>query len=136
MRHTIAAFSLVAFLLAFAPKPSFSQTSTFDLPAQPLAESLKAIGAKANLNVMVSPALVDGKQAPALKAKLSAKDALAQLLKGSGLDFHFINDQTVVIRDKGSQAAKDPPAERVSSVDSQDSKEEGGKNSSHDFRLA
>ena len=135
MRHAIAAFSLVTLLLVFGPEPVFSQTSTFDLPAQPLAESLKAFGAKANLNVMVSPSLVDGKQAPALKANLSAKDALDQVLKGSDLDYHFINDQTVVIREKRAPAAKDKPIQ-ISSADPPSSTREGGKNSSQEFRVA
>jgi iron complex outermembrane recepter protein len=135
MRHTIAAFSLVTVLLVFGPEPVFSQTSTFDLPAQPLAESLKAVGAKANVNVMVSPSLVDGKQAPALKANLSAKDALDQLLKGSDLDYHFINDQTVVIREKRAPAAKDKPTQ-ISSADPPSPTREDGKNSSQDFRVA
>ncbi len=135
MRHVFAVLSVVAMLMAFAP-PSLGQTSAFDLPTQPLAESLKAVGAKANLNVMVSPPLVDGKQAPPLKANVSATDALAQLLKGSGLDYHFINDQTVVIREKAAPAAKDPPTGQITNPDSQNSTKEGGKNSSQDFRVA
>src|ERR1700722_7824006 len=136
MRYAIAVFSLVAILLALAPRPSLAQTSAFDLPTQPLAESLKAVGAKANLNVMVSPILVDGKQAPALKANLSAKDALAQVLMGSGLDYHFINDQTVVIREAGDKSAPDPAAERITSVEIRNTTKEGGKSSSQDFRVA
>ena len=73
-------------LIVLTPLTCLAQTATFNLPAQPLAESLKAIGAETNINVMVSPSLVDGKQAPALKATLSAKDALEKLLEGTGLE--------------------------------------------------
>jgi len=137
MRHAVrSVLCLLAALLAFAPLASFAQTASFNLPAQPLAESLKALGAQANLNVMVSPALVDGKQAPALKAKLSVSDALARLLNGTGLEYHFVNDQTVVIREKGVVAVKDPPVGQVTNTDGQDSTKEAGKKSSQDFRVA
>jgi iron complex outermembrane receptor protein len=139
MRNAVrSVLCLLAALLAFAPLASFAQTATFNLPAQPLAESLKALGAQANLNVMVSPALVDGKQAPALKAKLSVSDALARLLNGTGLEYHFVNDQTVVIREKGGAAVatKDPPSGQVTNANTQDATKVAGKKSSQDFRVA
>ena len=137
MRHTVRYVVCLATLLALAPLASFAQTATLNLPAQPLAESLKALGAQANVNVMVSTALVDGKQAPALKAKLSVGDALAQLLNGTGLEYHFVNDQTVVIREKSAVVAKsDPPAGQPAPTNPQDNQKEAGKSSSQDFRVA
>jgi iron complex outermembrane recepter protein len=129
-------FGLLIALFALAPLACLAQTATFNLPAQPLAESLKAVGAQTNVNVMVSPPLVDGKQAPPLKANLSVKDALAKLLAGTGLEYHFVNDQTVVIRPKSAVAAvSDPPAGQPATNNPQDTKETG-KNSSQDFRVA
>lgn len=123
-------------LLALTPLTCFAQTATFNLPAQPLAESLKAIGAQTGLNIMVSPQLVDGKQAPALKANLSAPDALKRLLAGTKLEYHFVNDQTVVIRERSQAVApSDPPATQSGNPPTQDNKE-AGKNSSQDFRVA
>jgi iron complex outermembrane receptor protein len=97
-----AAFSLFpCTLLAFAPLAGRAQTTTvLDLPAQSLAESLKALGAKTHTNVMVAPSLVDGRQAPALKAALSMRDALGRLLDGTGLEYVFVDEQTIVIRQK------------------------------------
>jgi iron complex outermembrane recepter protein len=131
-------FCIPLALIALAPLACFAQTATFNLPAQPLAESLKAVGAQTNVNVMVSPPLVDGKQAPPLKANLSAKDALANLLAGTGLEYHFVNDQTVVIRAKSAVAAvSDPPAAQPpAATNPQDNQKEAGKNSSQDFRVA
>jgi len=97
-------FILPLALLLLAPLAGFAQTATFNLPPQALAESLKAVGAQANVNILVTPDLVDGKQAPALKANVSVTDALATLLQGSGLEYHFVNDQTVVIRQKSQPA--------------------------------
>ncbi len=124
-------------LFALTPLSSLAQsTSSFNLPAQPLAESLRAVGAQLNLNVMVSPALVDGKQAPALKAQVSAKDALTRLLTGTGLEYHFVNDQTVVIRERAAAvASKDPAGAQVPDGGVQGTKKEEGKKSSQDFRV-
>src|SRR5262245_60453704 len=87
-----------------------AHAALFDLPVQPLAESLKAVGAQANVNVLVTPALVDGKQAPALKADLPVTGVLARLLEGTGLEYHFVNDQTVVIRERApAESSGGPP---------------------------
>ena len=124
-------------LLALTPRLCLAQTAPFNIPAQPLSESLKAVGAQANVNVLVAPVLVDGKQAPALKAQLTVKDALAKLLERTGLEYHFVNDQTVVIRLKGQSVAGDPAPSGVASHDGDEStKKEAGKNSSPDFRVA
>ena len=65
--------------------------SAFNLPSQPLAESLKAIGSQTNTNVLVAPELVDGRQAPALKANLNVDEALSRILAGTGINHRFIN---------------------------------------------
>src|SRR5882672_8746585 len=117
MRHAVrSVLCLLAALLAFAPLASFAQTASFNLPTQPLAESLKALGAQASVNVMVSAALVDGTQGPALRAKLSVSDALARPPNATGLEYHFVNDQTVVSREKGAVEVKDPPAGQVTNT--------------------
>ena len=109
MTRTVCRFVKLA-LLGLTPLSCLAQMASFNLPAQPLAESLKAVGAQTNVNVMVAPPLVDGKRAPALKASLSIKDALAKLLEGTGLEYYFVNEQTVVIREKkAAPTANDPP---------------------------
>lgn len=123
-------------LLTLASFPCLAQTAAFNLPAQPLAESLKAIGAQTGINIMVSPPLVDGKQAPALKATVSVKDALAQLLAGTNLEYHFVNDQTVVIRERSQAPADTVPPAGSSGGPTQDNLKEAGKNSSQNFRMA
>jgi iron complex outermembrane receptor protein len=83
--------------------------SAFNLPAQPLAESLKAIGSQTNTNVLVAPELVDGRQAPALKATLNVDEALSRILAGTGINHKFLNEKTIVL------ASADPP-KTVSSI--------------------
>jgi iron complex outermembrane recepter protein len=134
-RRASCRFHIPLALLALAPLTGFAQTSTFNLPAQPLAESLKAVGAQTGVNIMVSPPLVDGKQAPALKASLSVTEALARLLDRTKLEYHFVNEQTVVIREKTAVAVSDLPPPQPAISNSQDTKE-AGKSSSQDFRVA
>jgi len=71
--------------------------SAFNLPSQPLAESLKAIGSQTNTNVLVAPELVDGRQAPALKANLTVDEALSRILAGTGINHKFLNEKTIVL---------------------------------------
>ena len=57
----------------------------FDLPAQPLSQSLRAIGSATNTNVGFSATQVAGLLAPALKADLTVDSALQRVLAGTGL---------------------------------------------------
>ena len=59
--------------------------SHFDLPAEPLARSLKAIGTATNTDVGFSADQVAGLIAPSLTADLTVDDALMRVLAGSGL---------------------------------------------------
>jgi len=76
--------------------------SAFNLPSQPLAESLKAIGSQTNTNVLVAPELVDGRQAPALKATLNVDEALSRILAGTGINHKFLNEKTIVLASAAS----------------------------------
>src|SRR5690348_6250695 len=67
----------------------------FDLPKQPLAQALTAVGSLANLNIYFDATTVDGIQAPALKAQLSADDALARLLAGTRLHAVRVDENTI-----------------------------------------
>lgn len=57
----------------------------FSLPAQPLADSLRAVGRKAHVTVAFDPDAVTGMRAPPLSGKYSAKEALERLLRGKRL---------------------------------------------------
>jgi outer membrane receptor protein involved in Fe transport len=69
----------------------------FDLPAQPLAQSLKAIGAATNTDVGFRSSQVAGIKAPALKADLTVDDALLRVLAGTGLRPQHLDDHTIVV---------------------------------------
>lgn len=69
----------------------------FDLPEQPLARSLKAIGTATNTDVGFSASQVAGLIAPAVKADLTVDDALTSVLVGTGLRPRRLDDHTVAI---------------------------------------
>jgi len=68
------------------PLVSIAQASyDFDLPAQPLADALRAVGRKAHATVVFDPALVASRNAPPLSGAYSVQEALESLLRGSRL---------------------------------------------------
>jgi iron complex outermembrane recepter protein len=69
----------------------------FDLPSQPLARSLKAIGTATNTDVGFDSNQVAGFTAPAVKADLTLDDALIRVLTGTRLRPKHLDDHTVVI---------------------------------------
>jgi outer membrane receptor protein involved in Fe transport len=135
-------FGLTASVLFFCATAAAQATIRFDLPAQPLAESLKAIGSQSNTNLIVSPSVVDGRQAPALKAELTVDQALTQLLAGTGIQHKFLSDKTVVITAEKSASASpsaapatSPPA-NATARDTTDTKGDQKPSFWERFRLA
>lgn len=99
-RLSVAATLSMAVLSAHA-----QATVQLDLPAQSLVESLRAVGELTDTNILIDRALVGELQAPALKAQLTASEAIALLLAGSGLQHRFIDDRTVVLSRIGEAAS-------------------------------
>jgi len=97
IRCTLASVTAFAALAWLAPCAQAQAKSQFDLPAQPLADSLRAVGSQANLNILIDPPLVAGRQAPALKAEVTADEALTRLLVGTGLKPEHLNETTIVL---------------------------------------
>lgn len=61
------------------------QALAFNLSAGPLASTLNAIASQSGQIISLDPALVQGKQAPAVRGQMSAEQALQAALAGSGL---------------------------------------------------
>jgi iron complex outermembrane receptor protein len=100
MRRIRGTFSSVIFLFAFAwtaPIVMAQALTKFDLPTQPLADSLRSVGSVTNTNILFDPPLVAGHTAPALKAEATVEQALTRLLVGTGIKHEFLNETTVVL---------------------------------------
>lgn len=96
MRHPHLIFNPAPLTLAIAlaisaPGLVHAQAATTDKPvaisiaAQPLDAALNELAAATGVPVAFSPALVAGKKAPAVKGNLTPREAVNQLLAGSGL---------------------------------------------------
>ena len=83
--HTLS----VAVALATLASPALAQDMTFNLPAGPLANTLNAIASQSGQIVSLEPALVQGKQAPAVIGQMSAEQAMDTALRGSGLQLRI-----------------------------------------------
>jgi iron complex outermembrane receptor protein len=93
-------FSSTSFILLFTfwcAEADAQMLVHFDLPAQSLARSLKAIGTATNTDVGFSASQVAGLLAPPLKANLTVDGALTRVLVGTGLRPKHLDDHTIVI---------------------------------------
>lgn len=64
-----------------------------DIAPQPLSEALLQLAEQTRLQILFAPDLVAGKAAPALRGSFTADQALAALLKGSGLQYRREGDR-------------------------------------------
>jgi len=88
------------------PAAAHAQTTTqaqapaehdFDIPAGPLSTALTRAAARAGVALTADATLTAGKNAPALKGRMTLREALARLLAGSGLSA-VTDGKTLVIR--------------------------------------
>ncbi|MEJ1960993.1 MAG: TonB-dependent receptor [Gammaproteobacteria bacterium] len=88
--------SLAILGLALAGGAADAKPVAVDLPAQPLADSIRKLADLSGLSVSVDNSLLVGKTAPAVKGNLEPADALKRLLAGSRLDA-VVSGDTVTI---------------------------------------
>lgn len=84
-------------LMSVAPLAGAQAIADFDLPAQPLGDSLRAIAKQTDTNVLFDRGLINGRKAPALKGQASADAALSELLAGTGLAARYVDEKTIVV---------------------------------------
>jgi iron complex outermembrane recepter protein len=83
--------------LSSAANP-MEDTIPIAVAAQPLGESLRSLAKQANLQILFDSALVSGRSARALSGTMSARMALAELLRGTELEAREQAPGVVVIR--------------------------------------
>lgn len=72
-------------------------TYDFALPKGPLSDSLAALISQSGQQISYTAELVAGKQAAAIRKRMSTREALAQLLQGTELTFRWTSGAFVVI---------------------------------------
>lgn len=106
MKQIPVAQAVAAALFAAAAPVAVAQALVYDIPPQALDTTLAQIAQQGRLQLIVPPALVQGRTAPAVRGSLEALTAMARALQGSGLEAAR-EGSTVVVRrvDKAADAA-------------------------------
>ena len=98
--------------LAEAPA-ALAREQVFAIEAQPLAPALATFTRSTGLAVVYTQALPEGRNAPAVKGRMSAEQALARLLAGSGFSFTEAAPGTLTLVPVASSDALDLGAVNV-----------------------
>lgn len=89
----------------------------FDQPGMPLGQALRRIADRAGLQVAYRTAVASGASAPALRGTMTAEEALATTLAGSGLSYGFTGPTSVTITDMGALPAVAGGGQEASRLD-------------------
>ncbi|MDM0037579.1 TonB-dependent siderophore receptor [Variovorax sp. J22G21] len=98
--------------LSFTSAVAHAEAATpmqIGIAAQPLAQALNDLARQTRLELMVQPALVAGKAAPAVSGQLTPQQALNRLLAGSGLAATIEGSAVVVKASSDTSAAGNLP---------------------------
>lgn len=116
----VRAGTLIALLftqsLVFAADPTPVARFRIDEPAQPVSESLRSIARQTGVSILFDPAAVNGRRSHAVAGQLSAVEAIARALDGTGLTAELTGDNAIVVRPQAvlspssSAPASGPPA--------------------------
>jgi outer membrane receptor protein involved in Fe transport len=84
-----------------------AEQAEYSLPAQELARSLRDVSVRSGIGVIAPSELVAGKQAPPLKGRYSARQAVERLLEGSGLRSELVGGALIISRPAASKERAD-----------------------------
>lgn len=83
---------------------SFLAIMEVNIPAQPLAMSLKQFATSAGLSLAFDSNLGENKMAPAVQGRMSRKEALRRILAGSGLNSDLAGSTVVISKPDSNEA--------------------------------
>ncbi len=75
------------------------QLFEFDIAAQPLDRAILNFSTQTGLQALFASDRLAGKTSPGARGQMTAEEALRTILKGSGLDYRFEDDETVRLVD-------------------------------------
>lgn len=95
--------AVAATLLGAVAAPALAEADrkaavAIDIRAQPLADALAQLGRQTSIQLFFAPALVAGRQAPAVRGSMPPEEALAVLLQGSGIRYQRSGSQGFVLQ--------------------------------------
>lgn len=74
------------------------QSKSFSVPAGPLARALTSFGAQSGKQVSVETSVIQGLSSPGVAGHMSAQQALAQLLGGTGLTYRLSGNVVTLVK--------------------------------------
>jgi outer membrane receptor for ferric coprogen and ferric-rhodotorulic acid len=77
---------------------AMADAQRFDIPAQPLPAALKAFAEQAHMQLLYVYDVVAEGRSNAVRGELDRREALAQLLRGTGFEAAYVSDTEVTIR--------------------------------------
>jgi len=115
----------MALLCATAPVALAAETLAaarhlIEQPSQTLAEALRAIARQTGASVLFDPVVVQGRVAKAVSGRLSAAEAIARAIDGSGLVADVMKDGAIVVKAAPAPAGAAPAAGSRSSTGGSD----------------
>lgn len=81
-----------------AAEPAPAARFRIDQPSRPLSESLRSIAARTGISILFDPAAVSGRMSRPVSGELSAEEAIARALDGTGLSARVMGDGSIVVR--------------------------------------
>ena len=100
LRHFVAMTALLSYGFFVSPMV-FAQTSyQFDLPEQPLADSLRVIGRQTGMNIVFESEAVRGIRGVAVHGQFTADEAIRLVLVGTNLQAQHTAASNVVVKPK------------------------------------
>src|SRR6202011_2481172 len=112
----LQALACASGLVLAAPDKASADPARFDIAAQPLPNALKSFAAQAKMQLLYRYDIVSHAKASPVTGQLEKHAALEQLLRGTGLEAVYSNDNTATIR-LIAAAEKAAPGTKTASVD-------------------
>lgn len=99
MRIAVVATSLCLFVvgLASATDAQAMVRQETSIPPQPLDNALRALARDRGFHIVYLPAVVNSLRTQGASGVFTRDEALTQLLSGTGLAFHYLDDDTVTV---------------------------------------
>ena len=98
MRLSIAAaVSLTLVSLTMAQPSGAAMKVPVNIPAQPLSQALQTLARDRNFQIVYMYNDLQNLRSAGLVGQFTADEALLQLLKGTGLSYHYLDEKTVTI---------------------------------------
>ena len=84
-----------------------------DQPSQPLSESLRSIARQTGISVLFDAGAVSGRMSHAVSGQLSAVEAIARALDGTGLSAEVMSDKSIVVKPAASVPSTQTPVRGI-----------------------